>query len=105
MKNLEKLKKEHKELKERLVKLIAFMNDEAYFNLDSTEKGLLTNQRMGMEIYINALSQRIYGVNEIKLDSMLPILLMSMMNPLSTPAPLPPISLSSNDNLNETTKK
>ena len=84
MKDLEKLKKEQAELKERLVKLIAFINSEEYFTLDETEKSLLMSQRVGMEIYLNSLTQRIYGVR--KLDpcgSMLPLMLMSMFNPFS----------------------
>jgi hypothetical protein len=87
MKDLEKLKKEQDELKERLVKLIAFINSEEYFALDETEKSLLMSQRVGMEIYLNSLTQRIYGVR--KLDpcgSMLPLMLMSMFNPFS-PSP------------------
>lgn len=84
MKDLEKLKKEQADLKEKLVRLIEFINSEEYFTLDETEKSLLMSQRVGMEIYLNSLTQRIYGVR--KLDpcgSMLPLMLMSMFNPFS----------------------
>lgn len=87
MKDLEKLKKEQAELKDRLVKLISFINSEEYFTLDEAEKSLLMSQRAGMEIYLNSLTQRIYGVR--KLDpcgSMLPLMLMSMFNPFSSPS-------------------
>lgn len=87
MKDLEKLKKEQADLKEKLVRLIEFINSEEYFTLDETEKSLLMSQRVGMEIYLNSLTQRIYGVR--KLDpcgSMLPLILMSMFNPFS-PSP------------------
>lgn len=84
MKDLEKLKKEQADLKEKLVKLIDFINSEEYFTLDETEKSLLMSQRVGMEVYLNSLTQRIYGVR--KLDpcgSMLPLMLMSMFSPFS----------------------
>lgn len=87
MKDLEKLKKEQADLKENLVRLIEFINSEEYFTLDETEKSLLMSQRVGMEIYLNSLTQRIYGVR--KLDpcgSMLPLMLMSMFNPFSSPS-------------------
>ena len=87
MKDLEKLKKEQDELKERLVKLIAFINSEEYFALDETEKSLLMSQRVGMEVYLNSLTQRIYGARQIDTSSsMLPLILMSMFNPFS-PSP------------------
>lgn len=87
MKDLEKLKKEQADLKEKLVRLIEFINSEEYFTLDETEKSLLMSQRVGMEIYLNSLTQRIYGVR--KLDpcgSMLPLILMSMFSPISSPS-------------------
>ena len=88
MKDLEKLKKEQEELKERLLKLIAFINNEEYFTLDEAEKSLLMSQRAGMEIYLNSLTQRIYGVRKMDISrSMLPLLIMSMFNPFSSTLP------------------
>ena len=88
MKDLEKLKKEQEELKERLLKLIAFINSEEYFTLDEAEKSLLMSQRSGMEIYLNSLTQRIYGVRKMDISSsMLPLLIMSMFNPFSSTLP------------------
>lgn len=69
MKNIEKLKIEQEELKEKLLKLIDFLHTDEFARLDSTEKGLLTNQRLGMEIYLNALTQRIYGANNARIDT------------------------------------
>ena len=87
MKDLEKLKKEQEELKERLLKLINFINSEEYYSLDETEKSLLTSQRTGMEIYLNALTQRIYGARKMDISgSMLPLLMMSMYPFSSTPS-------------------
>lgn len=79
MKDLEKLKIEQVELKEKLLRLIDFMQSEEYSTLDATEKGLLANQRAGMEVYLNALTQRIYGLNEVRVETMLPIMMMSLL--------------------------
>ena len=87
MKDLEKLKKEQADLKEKLVRLIEFINSEEYFTLDETEKSLLMSQRVGMEVYLNSLTQRIYGARKLDVSSsMLPLILMSMFNPFS-PSP------------------
>lgn len=86
MKDLGKLKQEQSELKERLIKLISFLNSEEYYSLDAQEKSLLTSQRTGMEVYLNSLTQRIYGANEVNYTgNMLPLILMSMFNPCSSP--------------------
>lgn len=99
MKDLEKLKKEQADLKEKLVKLIDFINSEEYFTLDETEKSLLMSQRVGMEIYLNSLTQQIYGARKIDTSSsMLPLILMSMFNPFSS-------SSSSIDTLKEQLEK
>ena len=84
MKDLEKSKKEQVDLKEKLVKLIDFINSEEYFTLDETEKSLLMSQRVGMEVYLNSLTQRIYGSRKLDTSSnMLPLILMSMFSPFS----------------------
>ena len=79
MKDLEKLKIEQVELKEKLLRLVDFMHSEEYSTLDATEKGLLASQRAGMEVYLNALTQRIYGLNEARVETMLPIMMMSLL--------------------------
>ena len=61
MKNLEKLKKEQAELKEKLARLVDFTTSEEYFTLTDGEKGLLNQQRVGMELYLASLTKRIYG--------------------------------------------
>lgn len=87
MKDLEKLKKEQAELKERLVEVIDLINSEEYFTLDETEKSLLMSQRVGMEVYLNSLTQRIYGARKLDIgNSMLPLILMTAFNPFS-PSP------------------
>lgn len=61
MKDIERLKEEQQELKERLKRLIDFMNSEEFFSLPEGEKSLLSSQRTGMEMYLNALTNRIYA--------------------------------------------
>lgn len=92
MKDLEKLKIEQIELKEKLLRLIDFMHSEEYSTLNSTEKGLLASQRAGMEVYLNALTQRIYGANDARMDMMLPILMMSLLgSPFGSTSSIPPL--------------
>ncbi len=57
----ERLLEEHKQLKERLVKLIEFMNSEKYYSFDDNTKAVFTKQRAGMEIYLSALNVRVFG--------------------------------------------
>ena len=82
MKNIEKLKEEQKELKGRLQRLIDFMNSEEYFLIPEGEKSLLGQQRAGMEMYLNALTNRIYAVPGIAgfSSSFILPLMMSMLN-------------------------
>ena len=79
MKDIEKLKLEQEQLKEKLHKLIDFINSEEYYELNINEKSLLSTQRTGMEIYLNALTKRIYGVTEQHGDSFLPLMLTSLL--------------------------
>lgn len=84
MKDLEELKKEQAELKGRLVELIDVINSEYFYSLDETKRSLMMSQRAGMEIYLNSLTQRIYGARKIDTSSsMLPLILMSMFNPFT----------------------
>lgn len=59
--NKEKMELEHAQLKERLQELTDFINSEEYFKLSESEKQLIAAQRSGMEVYINALSIRLWG--------------------------------------------
>lgn len=61
MKNIEELKKEHVELKKELAELVDFATSEEYFKLSDGEKGLINQQRVGMELYLSCLTKRIYG--------------------------------------------
>lgn len=59
--NREKMEQEHAQLKERLRELTDFINSEEYYKLSDAEKQLIAAQRSGMEVYINALSIRLWG--------------------------------------------
>ena len=88
MKDIEKLKIEQEQLKDKLFKLIDFINSEEYYKLDSNEKSLLSTQRGGMEIYLNALTKRICGVSELYNDTFLPLMIISMLgSPFSSSIP------------------
>lgn len=56
----ERLIKEQKELKERVVKLVDFMNSEEFFKLSEKYRQVLINQKIGMDIYLNALNTRVF---------------------------------------------
>lgn len=89
MKDVELLKQEQVELKERLAKLVDYVTSEEYYTLSDGEKTLLNQQRVGMELYLNTLTKRIYGGFEgCNSSSMLWMsLLMGMLNaPMSTSA-------------------
>lgn len=89
MKDIELLKSEQKELKEKLIEVINFTNSEEYYSLSASEKNLIGQQRAGMEIYLTALTNRIYG-NEGNsfggISTTLPLLL-SMFSSYSSPFP------------------
>ena len=90
MKNIEKLKEEQSELKERLHRLIDFINSDEYFNIPEGEKSLLNSQRTGMELYLNALTNRIYSnvnVTGFASSSILPLLF--SLTALSSSTPIP----------------
>lgn len=84
------LEKEHSQLKERLAELVDFINSEEFYKQNEVEKQLLTTQRSGMEMYLNALSLRLWGKNECNpsMSSMLPLLMSTMLMPsFSSPSP------------------
>lgn len=62
MKDLEKLKIEQVELKEKLLRLIDFMHGEEYSTLDATEKGLLASQRSGWRFISMPLHSEFMGL-------------------------------------------
>ena len=56
----ERLIIEQKELKEKLLKLVEFINSEKFYGLSENNRKLLRNQKIVMELYLNILSIRVY---------------------------------------------
>ena len=56
----ERLIVEQKELKEKLIKLIEFINSEKFYELSENNKQLLKNQKIAMELYLSVLNMRVF---------------------------------------------
>ena len=69
MKTIEELKQEQYDLKARLHEVIEFTNSNEYFELSPREKGLIAQQRAGIEMYLNALTNRIYSAEDYSFDA------------------------------------
>ena len=69
MKTVEELKQEQYDLKAKLHEVVEFINSKEYFALSPREKGLIGQQRAGMEMYLNALTNRIYSKDDYSFDT------------------------------------
>ena len=69
MKTVEELKQEQYDLKAKLHEVIELTNSKEYFELSPREKGLIGQQRAGMEMYLNALTNRIYSKDDFSFDA------------------------------------
>lgn len=92
MKDLKALKEEQLIIKNNLAELVDFISSEEYFVLSDKEKNLISQQRAGMELYLSALTKRLYE-NETCFDysgTLWPLILMSFFNiPSYTPSTSP----------------
>ena len=62
----ERLITEQKELKEKLFKLTEFINSEEYYKLSPSNRLVLKNQKIAMELYLQVLNMRVFeNVDEI----------------------------------------
>lgn len=61
MKTVEELKKEQYEAKAKLHDLIEMVNSEEFYKLSAAEKGLINQERTGLELYLSSLTKRVYG--------------------------------------------
>lgn len=78
MKDLKGLKKEQSCLKKRLAALIDYINSEEYFSLPVVERNQLNQERLGLELQLNALTNRVYNSGytfDTSFSSMFPLLL------------------------------
>lgn len=97
MKSIDELKQEQYDLKAKLHEIIEFINGEEYAGLTPREKGLINQQRAGMEMYLDALTKRIYKSDEgANTSSMWLPLLMGMVA-----APWTPSSPTASETLDE----
>ena len=89
MKTTKELKQEQYDLKAKLHEIIEFTNSEEFHKLSSGEKDLISQQRIGMELYLGCLTKRLYGGVAAPDTNTLLIMAMlwSSFNPkLSTPS-------------------
>ena len=56
----ERLKVEQKELKEKFIKLVTFINSDKFYELSPNNKLVLKNQKIAMELYLDILNIRVY---------------------------------------------
>lgn len=57
---IENLIKEQAELKEKMLKLMEFINSEKFYELSDNNKQLLKNQKTAMELYLSTLNMRLF---------------------------------------------
>lgn len=60
MKTVEELKQEQYKTKAKLYELIDFINSEEYYTLTQSEKNILGQRRIALEMYLNSLTKNIY---------------------------------------------
>jgi len=82
MQNTEELKAEQSATKEKLTRVISFINSEEFYLLPDTERNYITQERAGLELYLDALTKRVYSKESYSVGSnmMLFPLMMSMFN-------------------------
>lgn len=51
---------EQKELKEKFVKLVEFINSEEYYKLSDNTRLLLKDQKIAMDLYLNVLNMQVF---------------------------------------------
>ena len=61
MKITEELKKEQQETTIKLQELVGFINSEEFYTLPEPERNLISQQRIGLELYLSSLTKRLYG--------------------------------------------
>lgn len=60
MKTMEELKKEQYDVKAKLHELVDFINSEEYYSLSQSEKNIIGQRRIALEMYLNSLTKNIY---------------------------------------------
>jgi hypothetical protein len=81
MKDIEALKKEQYDAKAKLHEIIELVNNEEYYTLTPSDKSLIAQQRVGLEVYLNSLTKQIYDKDSCSYDasSSMGLMLLSSM--------------------------
>jgi hypothetical protein len=61
MQSTEELKAEQYVAKEKLTRVISFINSEEFYSLPDTERNYITQERAGLELYLDALTKRAHS--------------------------------------------
>ena len=88
MKDIESLKREQAETKSKLVDVIEFINSEEYYSLTQSEKNIMGQRRIALEMYLNSLTKGIYDKEGSTFDTssaMWPLLMSSLFTGLGGP--------------------
>ena len=87
MKDIESLKKEQAETKSKLVELVEFINSKEYYTLTPSEKSIIGQRRIALEMYLNSLTKGIYDKDGSSFDissAMWPLLMSSIFTSSSS---------------------
>ena len=81
MKTIKELKEEQYDAKAKLHELIEFTNSEEFYTLTQSEKNLIGQRRIAIEMYLNSLTKNIYDKEGSSYDissAMWPLMMGSM---------------------------
>ena len=85
MKTIEELKNEQYEAKAKLHELVEFINSEEYYSLTQSEKNIIGQRRIALEMYLNSLTKGIYDREGSTFDTsstLWPLLMSSLFSGL-----------------------
>ena len=87
MESLEQLKKEQYDAKTKLHELLETINSEEYYTLTPSERNLINQRRMALEMYVNALSRSVYDRDSYSFDAsgaLWPLLMSGVFSNMNT---------------------
>ena len=76
------MKEEQIYIKNKLAELTEYMNSEEYYSLPNNEKSNFVTQKLGMEIYLKALNNRLYNKQE-SIDMTSLLIMLPLLMPLT----------------------